>query len=491
MAEWQRARLIPVSGIGSEKEAEMRATSALLAVIEAVRDLSLEMFSPLGASRAQRAEVRCYTEVPFKISSGKSSTRPDGLVQIAYGKNTWTALVEVKTGTATLECDQVNGYWEIAREQNFDAVITISNEIPPSKDVHPTDGLKVKSNSKVKVHHFSWTEILSMCEVIKDHHGVDDPDQAWILGELVRYLRHPNSGANAFDDMGSDWVAVRDAARDDGLRKTDPAVRAIAQRWDQLLRYAALRLEADIGESVTQQFSGVQKDPTKRLQYLVDRLTSQGQLDGTLRIPNTVGDLELFVDLRARRISASVSVSAPEDRGGRARCTWLASQLGEEVDRRLVIESYVKNARTPTTATIAQVREDKDCLIGEDKRDPYRFRLTLTREMGVARKTGRNAQGFIDSVLALIADFYATVVQNLTPWTPKAPKISRPEPRPEPDTAPDRDEMQRVPPADDDPDADTSGPKLDGDGRTGAAPAAEPAPVDADPWLRVHRWSTS
>lgn len=52
----------------------MRATSALLAVIEAVRELSLEMFSPLGASRAQRAEVRCYTEVPCKISTGKSST---------------------------------------------------------------------------------------------------------------------------------------------------------------------------------------------------------------------------------------------------------------------------------------------------------------------------------------------------------------------------------------------------------------------------------
>ena len=30
MADWQRARLIPVSGIGSEQEAETRATSALL-----------------------------------------------------------------------------------------------------------------------------------------------------------------------------------------------------------------------------------------------------------------------------------------------------------------------------------------------------------------------------------------------------------------------------------------------------------------------------
>ena len=177
MAEWQRARLIPVSGIGSEIEAEMRATSALLAVIEAVRDLSIEMLSPLGASKAQKAEVRSYTEVPFKLGGGKTATRPDGLIQVAYGKATWTALVEVKTGDATLNADQVNGYWDIARDQDFDAVITISNEIAASKDTHPTDGLKVRSNSKVKVHHFSWTAIQSMCEVIKNHHGVDDPDR--------------------------------------------------------------------------------------------------------------------------------------------------------------------------------------------------------------------------------------------------------------------------------------------------------------------------
>lgn len=38
---WTRARLIPVSGIGSEKEAETRAASAVLAVLSVVRDLSV------------------------------------------------------------------------------------------------------------------------------------------------------------------------------------------------------------------------------------------------------------------------------------------------------------------------------------------------------------------------------------------------------------------------------------------------------------------
>lgn len=465
VAEWQRARLIPVSGITSEQEAETRATSALLAVIEAVRDLSMGMFVPLGASRAQRAEVRCYTEVPFKLGAAKSATRPDGLVQISYGKSTWTALVEVKTGTATLDAEQINGYWGIAREQNFDAVVTISNEIAATKDLHPTEGLKVRSNSKVKIHHYSWTALLSMCEVIQDHHGVEDPDQAWILGELIRYLRHPNSGATAFDDMGAEWVSVRDGARDNSLRRSDPAVRTIGLRWDQLLRFAALRLEADIGQTVTQYLPSAQREPAKRAAYLVERLASAGELDGALRIPNTVGDLELSADLRARRITAAISLGAPEDRGGRARCTWLASQLDADVDPRLVVEAYAKNARTPTTAALQAVRDDKDLLLGADKRDPTRFRLSLTREMGAARKTGRKAPGFIDATLQLITDFYGTVVQDLAGWTPKAPKITRPTPAPEPDTLTPGDEppaatvpvAAQAPPGSD-PLADTSPP---------------------------------
>lgn len=40
MAGWQRSRIIPVSGIANEKEAEQRATSALLAVLSIVRPFS-------------------------------------------------------------------------------------------------------------------------------------------------------------------------------------------------------------------------------------------------------------------------------------------------------------------------------------------------------------------------------------------------------------------------------------------------------------------
>ena len=90
------------------------------------------------------------------------------------------AFVETKTGTAKLDSAQVNAYLDAARASGVDAVVTISNEIAPAPGVHPTEGLRVRSNSRVAAHHLSW--MLIMSEAVKEHshRGVDDPEQAWI-----------------------------------------------------------------------------------------------------------------------------------------------------------------------------------------------------------------------------------------------------------------------------------------------------------------------
>lgn len=419
----QRARLIPTSGIGSEKEAEQRATSALLAVLTVVRDLSVDLFGSLGASRAQRATVEAFTEVSF-TSAGKT-VRPDGLVRISFGKNTWSALVEVKTGEARLAADQLNAYWDVARSGGIDHIVTISNEIAPNQDTHPTEGLKVRANSKVPVTHLSWTAILTAAVRLKQHVGVDDPEQAFILGELIRYLEHPASGALAFSDMGPNWVGIRDAVRSGAATKRDDGVEDIAARWDQLLRYAALKLSSDIGEDVTVVLSKAHRDSKVRVKHLVDCLCGDGAVDGALRIPHTAGDVDLLVDLRAQQLTTAMNVDAPGDKGAVGRVSWLVNQL-PEARADLVIEAYPKNARTPTTATLGQVRDDRAAVLDDKKREPYRFRLVARRPVGTNRKAGGKSPGFIDSVLTGIDDFYGNVVQNVTPWVAPAPKLQRP-----------------------------------------------------------------
>jgi hypothetical protein len=318
---FQRARLIPVSGISNNVEAEMRATSALLSVLTVVRDLSTALTSPLGASAAKKATVEAYIETRFRLADG-TVVRPDGLLQVSYSSSRWRALVEVKTGHDQLGADQVNNYLSVAREQGFDAVITISNEIGVGER-HPCEGVRQRANSKVQLAHCSWTEILAQAVRIKVHRGVDDPEQAWILGELIRYLEHPASGALAFDDMGPNWVAGRDAAREGTLLKSSMEARDIAQRWDQLIRFAALRLGSDTGADVHAVVPRSQAEPRARLSYLTDKLATHGLLDATIRVPGAAGNIEVAADLRARQVTAGTVVNAPGDRGNRGRVSWL------------------------------------------------------------------------------------------------------------------------------------------------------------------------
>lgn len=418
-----RARLIPTSGIGSEKEAEQRATSALLAILTVVRDLSIELFSPLGASRAQKAIVEAWTEVQFG-HNGKR-IRPDGMLRVSYGKSTWTALVEIKTGDATLDAEQINNYWDIARTERFDHVITVSNEIAPNADTHPTPGLRVRANSPVQVTHLSWTAILTTAVRLKQHKGVADPEQAFLLSELIRYLEHPSSGAMAFSNMGPHWVAVRDGARSNALSRKEEGVEDVVARWDQLIRYAALKLGSEIGEDVTQVLSKAHRDSKTRQAHLVEQLCGPGTLDGALRIPNTAGDLEILADLRAQRLAASLTVSAPQDKGAVGRVSWLVNQL-KDVNPAVVLEAYPRNRKSGPTATLGQALEDRHALIDEAKREAFKFRITWHRDMGMPRKAGGKNPGFIDTVLDLIDSFYGEVVQTITPWVPPAPKIKRP-----------------------------------------------------------------
>lgn len=219
MAEeaWHEARLIPTSGINGAEEQERRATSALLAVLGAVKEYGRALVKPMGAPAGN---MECFIEVPFML--GDRRLYPDGLIRVSRGSKSWTALVEVKTQGNLLQTEQLEAYLDIARQEGFDAVITISNEIPAVAGQHPTRVDKRKLR-KVALHHVSWSQVLAEAVLQKEFRGVADPDQAWILGELIRYLEHRKSGALEFEDMGEAWVGVRDQVTAGTLRASDRA----------------------------------------------------------------------------------------------------------------------------------------------------------------------------------------------------------------------------------------------------------------------------
>jgi hypothetical protein len=421
---WLAARLIPTSGINGADEQERRATSALLAVMSAVREFGRAVTQPLGAPAGP---VRTFIEVPFEY--GGQRCFPDGLIRVSRGQRQWTALVEVKTGSSQLQTDQLDLYLDVAREQGFDALITISNEIPPIPGQHPTlvDKKKLK---KVALYHIPWTEILTTAVMQKEYRGVADPDQAWILGELIRYLEHPRSGAMEFNDMGSAWVPARDAISAGTLRPTDAVAAEVVGRFDALLRYCGLRLGRQLGTEVTPILSRRDvTDPAARTQILVAQLASSGIMTGSLRIPGAIGPLHVTADLRAGKIICHVDLDAPREGRISTRVNWLVRQL-RDAPEDLRVEGFAMHSRGPSNAELlAKVRADPMLLVGQPPKEPRLFRIAQSSPAGAKRGTGRGA--FIDSLMGAIDEFYEHVVQNLKPWMPAPPRLRGPdEPQP-------------------------------------------------------------
>ncbi len=413
-----RARLIPTSGINGAEEAENRATSAVLAVISAVSEFASAILKPLGAPTT--ANIETYIQLPFKL--GDQTVIPDGVIRTRRGNTTWTALVEVKTGTNPLLADQVDRYLDLAREQGYDAMVTISNEIPPMPNRHPTIGLRRRSGRQARLVHLPWAEILATAVMQKEFRGVSDPDQAWILGELIRYLEHPRSGALAFEDMGAAWVPVREAVRLGTLRANDKGIAQVTANFDALLRFVGLRLGQRLGSRIEQVLSAKEKtDPDLRSQALIKSLVESHSLSGAIRIPAAAAVLTVTADLLAGQIRCSCEIDAPRTGRGATRVGWLVRQLAAAAAE-LRLEAVAAYSRGNTAAeTLERVRADPRVLVTDPAKEIRSFRLTQTTAMGTRRNVGRNS--FIESVLEAVDTFYSTVLQNLRSWTAPAPRL--------------------------------------------------------------------
>ncbi len=413
---WRTARLIPTTGIGGQDEQEQRATSSLLAVMRAVPQFGRAILQHVGAPAGQ---IRTFTEIRFQDADQKLSI-PDGAVVVERGKSRWVCLVEVKTGGAPLRADQVGRYLDLAKVNGFDAVLTISNQITASPSESPVS-VEARRLKKVTLCHLSWWQVMTEARVQHKHRGVADTDQEWILGELIAYLDHEKAGAGGFDDMGNNWVAVREGARQHSLKSSDPGVRDVASRWEQFVQFLALGLCQDLGREVTPAWPR-KLEPAARLDQAVRQLVDSGQLSASIRVPDAAAPIDLRADLRTRLFTTSAELAAPREGRPRTRIAWLLRQLKDAPDS-VRVEVRYPNAKETASGTLKEVRETPDKLLyGPDpKREPRTFTVSLSRELGVKR--GKVPGSFVHASRQQANDFYRLVLQQLRAWSARAPKL--------------------------------------------------------------------
>lgn len=435
LQEFAPARLISASGIKGTKEQEMRATSALLAVMSVVPSFGKNV---LKAVEAPAGRITAYLETTFKTDEG-GTARPDGLIVVERGKTRWSCLVEIKTGSTDLDSDQVNGYLGIAGREGIDAVLTVSNQITSASSDSPVtvDRRRLRS---VRLGHMSWFRILTEAVTEFEHHGVDDPEQAYILGDLIAYLGDERSGAAGFVGMGKDWVRVRDAARNRTLRQRDPGVAEVAENWAAFVEYMALRLRQRLGRKVEPAYSKSSSFKSRVGDHAAS-LGDSGKLEATIKVPDAVGPIDVTADLAALQVTTSARVKAPMEGRTRTRINWLTRQLKEAPDDVRITGRFLRTSKT-TSLMVNDVREDPMALVLADdpKRDLVAFDVAMTRDMGI--KNGKAKGSFVHTTMSQVSSFYGVVLQNIQPWQPKAPRLKEdPDAGTEAETAPRRTEI--------------------------------------------------
>lgn len=416
----QIARLIPSI---SDSKKEEKATSIALACFMAVPEFAAAVLGGVGVSVSKRTKIECYTEVVFKQISKEGDRRPDGLIVVKNGKRVWSALVESKIGRAVLQKDQIENYLTLAKQLNVDALITFSNQFAPSPSHSPVKVSATKTRS-VDLFHFSWLSLKSMAAILVSEKKIADPDQAFIMSEVVRYLSSEASGVESFSRMPQSWkdlcVAVQNGAT---ISKNAEMVVESVGAWHQLLRQLALDLSMAIGESVEISLTRENlRNPDSLLEQEATKLRTSGSLVTELTIPNAASKLKVAADIARKVVFVSMKLDAPKDtKRATASINWLLRQLKNKDINNLSLRAYWPRKMGTTIESFEALQEDPSILVPEGSSvAPKALEVCRVIDLGARFK---GAKTFVEDVSGVIPSFYKDAGQELTNWVPKAPTV--------------------------------------------------------------------
>lgn len=417
----EASRLFPVLADTSK---EGRTLSIFLACLENVSGFGRAMLGGLGVRIGTRGRIDTFTEVVLAKSNADTKYRPDGLIVVNTGKSTWTAMVEAKVGTAELTNAQIEAYLSLAKLNGIDAVITLSNQFTPLPTHHPLSISSVLTR-KVALFHWSWGNVITQAQLLRELGEVEDREQLILLAELQRFLLHPSSGVKEFDQMPAAWSDFCASVAAGGTISTkDAKLQEVVGSWHQTLDRMTTVLSRQIGDHVQIAMGRAEAtDPMERIKKALTSLASDACLRSDILVPDTAAPVQLCADFRKRVVSLSMRMKAPVDRKStRARLAWLLRQLkdtdAKDVHIRLLWPGSAKSTQYPLSILAASpeaaVADRPNMVVGS-------FEVLLVRDLG-SKFAQRKI--IVSELINTASAFHINVAEKLTAWQAKPPRIA-------------------------------------------------------------------
>lgn len=413
----REARLIPLLKTGDEGA----LTSIFLSAVKLIKEYRDYIFKEVKLPRSGNAYF--YTEVSFKDIDAKS--RLDGLIIIVSKGVIKDALVfEMKNKNNPVEKEQVEKYISLCKKLGISKMVTVSNDFVSDSSQSPVN-IDKKLMRNFSLYHFSWTYLMTKGQILlfKNETNIEDEDQVEIMKEVLHYIEAPASGVSGYHNMKSGWKATVDKINNRiPLKVDDSNVIEAVESWHEEERDMALLLSRELGvfvKSTSRSTTSIKEDAT--------RLKSNSELFGNLSIKNSVSDIKIRLDFEVKTVSMTVKVTPPQDKGTKARITWITKQLENAkkkneaifqlIEEDLLIEADIKHAREHIRVPISSF----ELLIDEvNGRDIQSFNIVLMSKFKGG--FGSNKK-FIVLIEKMILEYYAGIVQYLTNWNRPAPKL--------------------------------------------------------------------
>lgn len=420
LAQGEVSRLFPVLATSSK---EGRATSVLLACISNVQELAKSLIVTADQNLPKRASLHTYTEVVFKNEKEHPKDRPDGLIVFYHGKKEWRALIETKVGNTDLDAGQIDRYRNIAKNQNIDCVITISNQFSRSPSEHPLEEVR-KGRSKIHVYHWSWMYILTTVDLLLRNNDIEDRDHVFLLSELKRFLSHESTGVKGYTRMPPEWGELNKHVSAGGnISPKSDIAKTVLDAWHQEVRDLTLIMSRQTDVFVAEKISRNHVNNVEaRIKDELCLLAEHNSLFAYLTIPNAASIIEITANIARRSVDVGMTLRAPEDKKtSKARINWLLRQVKtEETDHLFVRLNWP--GRSPSTQFSFKELIDDPAIVekGKETLQVLSFHIFAAVRLGVRFAQQAN---FIVDIEAIVPDFYRDIGQNLSEWRQSAPRI--------------------------------------------------------------------
>ena len=389
------------------------ATSILLSVFKMVPELFNELISDAEVRIGKHTTIEVFSEVKLANSQSLSRNRPDGFIYIKNRK-VWTALVEAKVDGNQLNKEQIARYLQAAKENNIDALITISDEFTSRVEQIPVE-ISGRGLDKIKRYHLSWRLISTAAMLLPNKNQIDDKEKSFLIDDLRHYLS--NKGKN-FSRMPREWKDLcGNVSRGNPLRADEGKVSAVASAFVQEFSEMALNLTEHLLVDCT---VNLPKNFTSNRQAwqnsIATSICKKHSVHCSFNIPNAANSLDVEINLFAKTISVGMEMIPPETHITNVRkISWLMGQLQNKEAQSSFVKVKWRSRASDLSVSMAELHSKYF-----QNPDTNSVISTLTPMMQLSPREFDNPKNFIEALEKLVIRFYDEHAQYLR--QAKAPK---------------------------------------------------------------------